>query len=685
VIYGLLQLPPWQEPWPSGSGSVAVIQFEAIFIPPPAADCDLTLFNVLLINADNVEIPYNIEDGHYTITVAPPPWLSVAPKSAELEDVGDTFDLNVLVNELDAGFRMVGAEFKVHYDTSYLATKEESITEGTGNIMREVADRIGEGLFFQAYVQEDYGLIGIILLPLPDGTWPYYPEGSGVLAEIEFEAIAQLETEDITTLVTVDEVLLVDSDAKEIPLDELKTSAEGTCIVTIAQAYVPPVIPPAEKSVDLFTQYAVPYGGQGYHVPSDAFGPQGQIMLYARVIYRGDGVPYKPVVYRILGPNGLEIVGTAFSDSEGLALMTANVPASPEYFGLWEVTASVDIAGEVVTDYLPFRVGWLVGTADFEVVGRSLDSDVVGDEIEVTPEGLPILLKGNQYAIQATMSMITMQNPAKCVQLAGDRTPLLILAYSGFDELKQAFFYAYQDITGDIEDHIIDMASYNETAWEFVVQSESDFTPRLHELPLEYVDIPYTAFSGVAIIYANFLTDYPAAYGVPYSDPTEGALQVYIRALPSAPIPTAAAMLSVTSEVLHSMDYQTFVVEVRVNDVPGDLHIVGIQFELELDTSLLEVLDVIEGPFVQHFGDTFFTWYWEENVIVGELQLPPWPGDNGWMNGGGLLATIEFGTSYNAPPSRVSELTLVNAFMVNADGAQVDFLLLGHGYVEIIP
>jgi len=97
-------------------------------------------------------------------------------------------------------------------------------------------------------------------------------------------------------------------------------------------------------------------------------------------------------------------------------------------------------------------------------------------------------------------------------------------------------------------------------------------------------------------------------------------------------------------------------------------------------------LDVVPGDFIGQFGEVFLVWKWEEpNVIVGELQLPPWPGENGWMTGSGTVATIKFETDYRAPPTCAAELTLLNAFMVDADAQMVDFLLLEHGYYEIRP
>jgi len=624
-------------------------------------------------------VDYNLEHGRYVITVAPPPWLSVTPKEQTLEEIGESFDLNVAINELDAGFRMVGAELRIHYDTSVLETSEEWITEGTDNIMREVADRIGEGLFFQAYVQEDYGLIGIIILPLPNGTWPYFPEGTGLLATIKFEAITQLETEDLETEVRIGDVLLADADAKVITVDAAKTEQEGTCTVTIKQAFV---APPPDRIVDVFTQYDEPYGGQGADVPSDAFAPQGQVELYSEVTYRGDGVPGKPVTYRIKGPNEYEFIGTEFSDSQGTALLEFSIPASDLYFGIWEVTASADIAGEIATDHLIFRVGWLI-----EV--RSITLTPFDGELPIEGEILQQLYKGRKYTTSVSLKIITMQHPTKCVQLKGV-TPKVLLAYSGFDELKQPIFYRFVDITGGIGPKWFATPTVEEMK-AFVLDPEG----RSYNNVDVSIIVPDSAFSGIGSIYANILTDYPALNGVPYSDPTIGMKSVWISRfvtpVPPPPPPTVETYLEVSSKIWDNAAADAvdgvFTIEITIHNVDPDSHIVAIEFEVDIQYPLSpdDVLYVVEGYFISQFGPVYFIYHVEDGVLVGELQLPPWPGEEGWMRGSGTVAVIQLKTNYRAPPEASCELTLLRAMMVDADGNSIDFERLEHGYYEITP
>jgi hypothetical protein len=655
-IVGILILPNATGGWevfPEGSGTIVNIQFEAI--PPPPAECNLVLDEVRLVN-DNIElIDYEAVNGHYQMYIAPPPWLSVTPKTVEVKKQGDTFDVNVVINELDKGFRMVGAEFKIRYNTSLLETKEEWITEGVDNIMREVADRTGKGLWFQVYVENDtisrYGLVGILIVPLDNGTWPYFPEGTGVLANIKFASIFQPETTDVTTLVYVDNVLLGDSNANKIAINEEKTAAEGKCTVTLTKKTVP-VEPPGTtgRVIDLFTQYDKPYGGQGHYMPSDAFAPQGVVELNANVTYNGQAISGKLVAYQIMGPGGQVYASTTvMSTSDGIALLKLTLPSfsnpsgvSP--MGLWTAYASVDIAGNVVNDVLSFRVGWPIS-----VDSMTLSSTLVA--------------KGLTYDVTSKLKIITMQSPAKCVQLAG-LSPQIILAYNGFDELNQPIFSQYLDLTNSIGSIPYDAS--------FVLNMKS----RDYNAGLTSIEISPAAYSGTGKIYGNVFTDYPWRFGVPYAPAREMKITIGTVKILEPPTLPGLSVSSASAKV-----GQTANVDVTVLDVDADLHIVAIQFSLKYDTTVLEVTNVVLGDFMKQFGNVRFFCYndVEAGLIVGEIQLPPWPGEKGWMVGSGTLASIEFKVVFSPSLKAFTLLELKNAFLGDAEGSRVNFKYIKNG------
>jgi hypothetical protein len=705
AIFGEIILPPWPDPtdltkWAhtdGGSGTLAIIQFNATYRPPPEASSDLVLSNIQIVDFEgNLVQTDPAQNGLYTITVAPPPWLSVLPSEVELDPKlgSSSFNFTVQINQLDKGFQMVGAEFKVFYNTSILSTTADQITEGTNNIMREVATRSGTDLFFQAYLEEDHGLIGIIILPLPNGTWPFFPEGAGTLAAITFtvlpgvqEQLAAVQPYQTTVnLGDGSDVLLVNANAKPIPTDEQKTATEGVCTVTIKVAFAPPT---PDRVVDLFTQYNAPFGGQGANVPSDAFAPQGQVQLFARVTYRNDTVPGKPVAYQVIGPNGLayDFAATEFTDSNGVALLPFTMPASSLYFGVWTIKASVDVAGQVVSDTLTFRFGWLIEAKSTTITPNQGTIPYQGTTLQK-------LYKGSTYTLAVALKIITMQHPIECLQLEGI-SPKTLLVYSGVDELKQPLFNNYVDLTASIGPWMV--APTAQQMQNFV----ADDNGRTYSDGQTSIKIPSGAFSGVANIYAMVYTDYPWIDGVPYFDPAIGTTPVWIQA-PAAITPPTPTPVQVSKSAILSAPTKewtnkaandagrVFSIDIKVGNIDPTEQITGIQFALEFDPNIINVTAVIEGSFVKTFGPTFFTSYIERensgmHVLVGQLQLPPYPGALGWMTGGGTICTITFNAVYSPPPIGTSKLNLKNALLVDSDANPLQFKYVQNGYYLITP
>jgi hypothetical protein len=120
--------------------------------------------------------------------------------------------------------------------------------------------------------------------------------------------------------------------------------------------------------MDLYTS-KYPYSGKGPNQESDAFEPQEEVVLYALVTYNGDPVAGKIVAFDVRGPvNSIENITITLNnvtDSSGIARVSFSMPwpdgrPKATIFGFWNVIASVDIVGVIVTDTLYFRVGWMV-------------------------------------------------------------------------------------------------------------------------------------------------------------------------------------------------------------------------------------------------------------------------------------------------------------------------------------
>ncbi len=129
-------------------------------------------------------------------------------------------------------------------------------------------------------------------------------------------------------------------------------------------------------SIDLYTQYPYPYGGQGGNQTSDSFGPQQLVQLFALVTYNEFPVQQKLVGYQIHHVATAD--GTIYdfaregtTDADGIAEVDFRLPwpcADPvgQIFGWWYVNATVDVAGQTVVDNLRFWVWWPVQVVSVE-------------------------------------------------------------------------------------------------------------------------------------------------------------------------------------------------------------------------------------------------------------------------------------------------------------------------------
>jgi len=426
--------------------------------------------------------------------------------------LNEEFDLTVFINELKGDLKMVGAEFKIRYNLTMLELT--TITEA--GFMKHFAGLAGTDTWFQYYVEEDptsgYGIVGVMILPLENGTWPGpFPDTTdygapGDLAIVTFKAIDQHDELELTSDIYLDEIILANPAATQIPYDTTKTEIEGICKYTITRAVPPwPPLPEVENGVDLFTQYGQLWGGMGLENPSDAFPPQAVVELNAYVTYHYDPVALKPVSYLLIAPSGATYFATVETGPDGLAIYNFSLPGSES--GLWEIRASVDLGGTVYSDTLWFLEGWLV-----EVVKI------------VTPSARA--KKGYTVTVTVELTRICMQDPRA---IMGD----LLLHMTITDELLQPVGFATLETT-EITELSIFAGNYTFMK-EFVTTIGENWENRKNTILNLYKDNFYNtayngiptsefAFSGDATIHANVLTDYP---GVAYCP--EGTTEIYLH------------------------------------------------------------------------------------------------------------------------------------------------------------
>jgi len=124
--------------------------------------------------------------------------------------------------------------------------------------------------------------------------------------------------------------------------------------------------------VDVFTQKE-PFSGVGFGEPSDAFAPHEAVVLFAYVTYNLAPVQNILVSYKVSGPpnivQNISLSLVASTNDVGVAKVDFTIPwpgenAETITFGDWTIMANIENA----SDYLCFRVGWIVEIASLNVM-----------------------------------------------------------------------------------------------------------------------------------------------------------------------------------------------------------------------------------------------------------------------------------------------------------------------------
>jgi hypothetical protein len=339
------------------SGIAARITLKIIQFPPRYGElsCPLHLADTKLPNGVAGSIVHTKTDGLYRYIWSPPstrPHLSVNPSSVTYNaqpfpPYTPEFNINVRIDGLDKEWHMVGLEFKLEYNTTLLEVKD--ITEGP----------FMEGFgttWFVTHVEFDYTYVMVLFWPIDPTNPTSWPEGGGVLATIKFQGIYAEEYPWVGSCpLNLTDIKLSDDEVKPIPQDP-----EIDGLYTI-KGYI------LGRQLDVFTQYPDPFNGKGPNEPSDAFMPQDNVTLYAYLTYNLDPIQNKLVSFEIHSPHDDYIVYlSAITNTTGYATVNFRIPwpcpawPQDEIFGIWHVYATADVANQLVTDTLQFRVGWLV-------------------------------------------------------------------------------------------------------------------------------------------------------------------------------------------------------------------------------------------------------------------------------------------------------------------------------------
>ena len=380
-----------------------------------------------------------------TITVYLPELYSMDYTAHSLDE---EFLINVVVVNIT---NLYSFEFKLGYNTTLL----DAINVTEGPFLKSFGNTSAT---MEIHDPEGYIWISVTLLGPASPAEPR----SGILATIKFKVTyATVYPETVGCSLDLYDTELKDPAGQPIP----HTVHDGS------YEFVPPPAPPCVGAgIDVFTQKPDPYSGKGPNMPSDAFGPQEEVILHAYVSYSCSPVQSKLVVFEVKNPHGEPVAyRSATSNAEGIAASSFRIPWEGEeaeaLFGEWTIFGSVEIAEQKVNDTCTFKFGWLIEIIQVETVdinGNTKTSFRKGEHIHFN---------------------ITVKNIAFTSKIA----TYTLVVYDECDvPIGRVILHDWSISPGTTQIFIIDL------------------------------QIPKWAYVGVGTVYANAYTNLPELHGTPY-------------------------------------------------------------------------------------------------------------------------------------------------------------------------
>jgi len=402
-------------------------------------------------------------EGNYTVT------LVVTDSEGLLDNTSETITVYLPeLHSLDYTAHYLGEEFLIDVvvvNATHLSSFKFKLGYNTTLLD---AINITEGPFLKSFGStsttmeihdpESYVLINIALLA---STPP--AEGNGILATIKFRVTyATVYPETVVYNLDLYDTELNDPTGQPIP----HTAVNGW-YEFVPLPPQPPCIGPA---IDIYTQKLDPYGGKGPNMPSNAFGPQEEVILYAYVSYNCEPVQNKLVVFEVKNPSDEPVIfRTATSNAEGIATSSFRIPweakDAESLFGEWAIYGSFEIYETKANDTCTFKFGWpieitQVKTAD--TYGSLKSSFTKGEHINFN-------ITAKNIAFTSTITTFTLAVYDECDVPIGH-----------------------------------------------VVLQDWLISPGTTEIFIIGLQIPKWAYVGIGTVYANAYTDLPQFYGTPY-------------------------------------------------------------------------------------------------------------------------------------------------------------------------
>jgi PKD repeat protein len=198
VLVGILLLPNDTGLWnnfPFGTGTLATVTFKVLYRPiePTTIISNLVLTETLMVDDALGDVVHTTSDAVYQALSIPKPTLKIEPPTYDAQLIGETFEVNVTINNLDVDSRLVAVEFRVKYDSQVL----QALNVVNGSFLQQFPNAPEPPYtLFIPYIEDDpivgwNVLVGILLLPNDTGFWNNFPFGTGTLATVTFKAISQ--------------------------------------------------------------------------------------------------------------------------------------------------------------------------------------------------------------------------------------------------------------------------------------------------------------------------------------------------------------------------------------------------------------------------------------------------------------------------------------------------------------
>jgi hypothetical protein len=164
--------------YPDGEGVIATLTFRALKHESVAFNISiLPVFGEFFLDKFGEWVPYaEAQPCMYTYDPLPKPLLSVEPDTYTAKMRDETFDMNVNISDLYAGWKLTDVEFKLGYDSALLQLVD--ISEGP------FLQSFGTTVFTYENITDGEAYVKVNMSLTPTAQ---YPSGTGTLATITFK------------------------------------------------------------------------------------------------------------------------------------------------------------------------------------------------------------------------------------------------------------------------------------------------------------------------------------------------------------------------------------------------------------------------------------------------------------------------------------------------------------------